>query len=91
MLFVGFSVPGEYNNPIWKRKTKLAVSNRRKTVKQSPGTAFMVCRAQGITNAQLLVLLYRVYRHEALWTVGRLVAFQDHLNKVALQIPAGNT
>ena len=51
----------------------------------------MVCQAQGTMNAQLLVLLYRVYRHEALWTVGRLVAFQDHLNKVALQIPAGNT
>jgi len=39
-------------------------------------------------NAQLLVLLYRVCRHKAPWTVGRLVALQDHLNKVALHIPA---
>ena len=46
LLFVGFSVPGEYNKPIWKSKIKLAVSTRRKTVEQSPGTVFMVCRAQ---------------------------------------------
>ena len=88
LLFVGSSVPGEYNKPIWKNKIKLAVSTRRKTVEQSPGTVFMVCRAQGTMNAQLLVLLYRVCRHKALWTVGRLVAFQNHLNKVVLHIPA---
>jgi len=88
LLFVGSSVPGEYKQIQWKSTIKLAVSTRRKTVEQSPGTVFMVCQAQGTMNAQLLVLLYRVCRHKALWIVGRLVALQNHLNKVVLHIPA---